>query len=94
MITNQLLITSLPGTTASGIASASQLVELTPTTTLRPDMTASPRILVLLVPDPAYRELVALPAMIQPAVIPLAGEDYPVLAAIWDNEDDDIFDTV
>jgi len=79
----------LPGTTASGLASASQLVEFTPSTPLRGDMTASPRELVVLEPLPAYEEAVR-----SSPCIPLAAADYPVLARIWDNEEDDIFDTV
>lgn len=82
-------VAGVPGTTASGIASASQLVELTPATTLRVDMTAAPHRLVVFVPSRAYRENAAVPT-----VTPLAAEDYPILAAIWDNEEDDIFDTV
>lgn len=82
-------LAGVPGTTASGVASASQLVEFTPYTTLRGDMTASPRKLVLLVPLQAYGKIVAVSPR-----NPLAAAAYPVLAGIWDNEEDDIFDTV
>lgn len=81
---DQLRVAGWPGTTASGIASASQLVERTPSTTFRADMSASPSRLV-----------VFLPLQVQaPMATPLVAEDYPVLAAIWDNEEDDIFDTI
>jgi len=79
----------LAGTTASGLANASQLVEFTPSTTLRGDITASPRELFVLVPLQAYGKTVTASPC-----IPLAAADYPVLARIWDNEEDDIFDTV
>lgn len=85
----QLSFAEVPGTTASGVASARQLVERTPSITLRVDMTASPRSLVLLVPLQAHGEIVAAST-----ATPLAAEEYPVLAEIWDNDEDDIFDTV
>ena len=87
-ITGKPSFAGLPGTTASGVASASQLVQFTPATTLRGDMTAAPRRLVELVPQ-AYGQIVAVSPL-----TPLAADDYPVLAAIWDNDEDDIFDTV
>lgn len=83
----QTSIAAVPGTTASGIASASQLVELTPTVTLRVDMTASPHTLIMLAPlHPRIPEL--------PAPTPLTAAKYPVLAEIWGNEEDGIFDTI
>jgi len=87
--TVQPLFVARPGTTASGIASASQLVELTPFATLRVDMTASPQRLVVFMPPPEYGEI--LGPSPQTA---LAAAKYPVLAEIWDNDEDDIFDTV
>ena len=83
-ITSQLSVGAVPGTTASGIASGSQLVELTPATTLHVDMTAAPHKLFVFVPSRPYREMVSMPM-----ATPLAAEDYPVLAAIWDNEEDE-----
>lgn len=78
----------LPGTTASGVASAAQLVEVTASPTVGVGMTAVPCRLVVLMPQ-AYGGLgVASP------VTPLAAEEYPVLAEIWDNDEDDIFETV
>lgn len=88
-ITSQLSVAAVPGTTASGIASGSQLVEVTPAMTLRVDMTAAPHKLFVFVPSRPYREIATMPL-----ATPLAAEDYPVLAAIWDNEEDDIFDTI
>lgn len=89
--TSQPLFAALPGTTASGVARASQLVEFTPYMTLRvetpqADMSASPRELFVLKPPQAYRK----PVAVSPRT-PLAAEEYPVLAKIWDNEEDDIF---
>ena len=85
----QLERLSLPGTTASGIASASQLVDATPYVALRTDTTAAPCNLILLSlvrPTPEVRAIVGR--------TPLVAEEYPVLAGIWDNDDDAIFDTV
>lgn len=87
--TGQPSFQRVAGTTASGVASASQLVELTPCMTLRGDMTASPRRLVLLVPPREQGKIGA-----ESPRTPLIAEDYPVLAEIWDNDEDDIFDTV
>jgi hypothetical protein len=79
----------LPGTTASGIASASQLVQSTPCVALRAGMTAAPgRLLVLFPGRPAQQ----LHEIVGPT--PLIAGAYPVLAGIWDNDDDAIFDTV
>lgn len=70
------------GTTASGIGSASQLVELTPFTTLRVDLMASPqKLFVSLVPRQEPQK-------------PLMAAEYPILAEIWDNDEDGIFDIV
>lgn len=88
-ITSQPSVGAVPGTTASGIASGSQLVEFTPDMTLRVDMTAAPDKLFVYVPSRPYREIASVPM-----ATPLTAEDYPVLAAIWDNEEDDIFDTI
>lgn len=87
---SQLPVASLPGTTASGIASASQLMERTPTITLQVDATAARRELIVLTPTYAYHETMELPALAPTA---LRAQEYPVLAEIWDNEEDEIFDT-
>ena len=78
----------MPGATASGIASGGQLVELTPAPTLGVGMTAAPHPLVLLIPEARGQIVVMSPGT------PLAADEYPVLAEIWDNDEDDIFDTV
>ena len=88
-ITPQPQVFGMPGRTASGIASASQLVDLTETRTFRADMTASPRPLLVFVPGPSQRQIETVPL-----VTPLTADDYPVLAAIWDNEEDDIFNSL
>jgi len=80
---------NLPGSTASGFASAAQLAEATPCLTLRTDMTAAPGRLILLSPVQLVQQLRAIVPR-----TPLAAEDYPVLAGIWDNDADGIFDTV
>jgi hypothetical protein len=84
-------IASLPGTTASGIASAGQLVEFTPTIALQVDATAARGELIVLAPIHAYHETKEPPTLVHTA---LRAEEYPVLAEIWDNKEDDIFDTV
>ena len=87
--TVQPSLVAMPGTTASGIASAGQLVELTPFATLRVDMTASPQGLIVFMPPQEYGELLGPSPQMS-----LAAAKYPVLAEIWDNDEDDIFDTV
>jgi hypothetical protein len=84
-------ILTIPGTTASGIASASQLVEHTSFATPQVGTTASPEMLIVLVPLPAHDQSIAPSS---PMTAPLMGAEYPVLAKIWDNEEDEIFDNV
>jgi len=61
MISNQPPFTALLGSTASGIASGRQLVELTTATGLVLDMTAAARPLVIFVPfQAAPAALIAL----------------------------------
>lgn len=78
----------LPGATASGIASGAQLVEATPYFAPRTDMTAVPGRLIVLASAPRGPEVRTA------GLAPLLADDYPVLAAIWDNDADDIFDTI
>lgn len=73
-------------TTASGVASAGQVMDRTPLRMFRDDMTASPKILFVL-----YREP---PAPLSPQTTPLTAAEYPVLAKIWDNDEDEIFNTL
>lgn len=76
----------LPGATASGLGSAAQLVEVTAYVALRTDATAAPGGLRL-----ARRA--NIPAMI-PHVSPLTATEFPVLAGLWDNEADEVFDRI
>jgi hypothetical protein len=87
--TGQPLVAGVPGTTASGVASASQLVERTAATTLRVDLTASPRKIIVFKSVQAHGPLIGVSSW-----TPLTAAEYPVLAGIWDNDEDDIFDTV
>jgi hypothetical protein len=79
---------NLPGATAAGIATAAQLVESTSYFAARMDMTAAPGRLVVLG--------VGMHEQHEPGRdrSPLLADEYPVLAAIWDNDADDIFGTV
>lgn len=76
---------SLPGDTAAGLAHASQLVNLTSLIPLATDLTAAPAEFFLVWQAPAS----VAPAQ---AAVALRGEDYPVLNALWDNDDDRVFD--
>lgn len=80
-----------PGMTASGIASASQVVERTPAMmTTRVDATASARPLLILAGGGGDA------ALVQEAVLktPLTAAEYPILADLWDNNEDAIFDNL
>jgi len=79
----------LPGTTASGIGSAAQLVEATSYIALRVDMTAAPRRLTVLAPMQ-----ISFDDRVTASRTPLTAADFPVLAEIWDNDPDDVFDRV
>ena len=70
----------LPGATAAGAGSAAQLSELTSSLSLRTD--------TLAVPD---RPLRLSPIRTAPTVIPAFADEFPVLAELWDNEEDDLF---
>lgn len=75
----------VPGMTASGLASSAQLVEVTPLVTFQMDDTASANALVFW-PNEGAPDWEVLPP------VPIRADEYPSLAAIWDNEeDDDIF---
>jgi hypothetical protein len=87
--TAQLLSATALRTTAPGIANANQLVEFTPSMVPRVGVTAAPYRLIVVAPFQAYSEAPALSPR-----TPLTAAKYPVLAEIWDNDEDDIFDTV
>lgn len=72
----------LPGLTTSGLGSASQLMAFASSVPLMADVTT------------AARPLFVMPSLFGPLVTPLRLEDYPVLAEIWDNDEDDVFDTI
>lgn len=77
----------LPGFTAAGLGSAEQLLAKTSSVSFTVDQTT------------AQRGLFVLPTALvgpagSPTLTPLKAEEYPVLAAIWDNEEDDIFDSI
>lgn len=78
----------LPGATAAGIASGSQLVESTSYFAPRSEWTAAPGMFVVLAAPPSSPELRV------PAISAITADEYPVLAGIWDNDADDIFGTV
>jgi hypothetical protein len=78
--------TGLPGTTASGIASASQLIESASCVALQTGTTAASGRLFLMASVPVAESY--------QIVSPLPSAVYPVLAGIWDNDDDALFDTV
>jgi hypothetical protein len=77
----------LPGTTASGLGSASQLVAYTTCVELRVGHTAASNKLLIATPSP-------VPVESHPIVEPLNAAAYPILAGIWDNEDDALYDSV
>ncbi len=77
----------LPGTTASGLASASQLVDYTTCVALRVGATAASDRLLLVAPSAALVKS-------HPIIEPLSAAAYPVLAGIWDNDDDALYDTI
>ena len=77
----------LPGFTAAGLGSANQLLALTGSVSFTFDRTTG------------SHELFVLPAAVvgvggAPMPVPLTSDGYPVLAQIWDNEEDDIFDSI
>jgi hypothetical protein len=79
---------NLPGTTASGIASAAQLADATAYLAFRTDTIAAPGRLLVLAPahpGPQFRAIVPTP---------INADDFPVLAGIWGNAEDDIFDAL
>jgi hypothetical protein len=75
----------LPGLTAAGVGSASQLVQSATSGALQVQATAGSQQLIVGVP------LVRAEIRI---VRPLSEADYPVLAGIWDNDDDALYDRV
>jgi hypothetical protein len=75
----------LRGLTAAGAGSASQLVQSATSGAFQVRATAGSQRLIVGAPF--------APAEIR-IVTPLAEADYPVLAGIWDNDDDALFDRV
>ena len=76
----------LPGMTASGLASPAQLVGST--------TYAAPRLGTTAASD---RLLLAAPTQVRPPshpVEPLVAAAYPILAGIWDNDDDALYDSL
>ena len=78
--------TNEPGTTASGLASATQLVDVTPFTTLTIGQSAVAEPLVVI-------KRATAPADARQRLHLTADED-PVLAQLWDNDDDAIYDSM
>jgi len=79
--------TDLPGSKTSGLGSASQLFASTSGFSITVDATTAPHPLLVL-PSARIGDGGAQ------VITPLRADDYPVLAGIWDNDEDDIFDTV
>ena len=78
-----------PTTTASGLASAAQLTDLTPSTVISIGQSASPTRLILV------KDVADIPMPISLAREPyLSAEDDPILADLWNNPDDAIYDNV
>ena len=79
----------IPGTTASGLASATQLIDVTPFIAIIFDRSA--------VANPVT--LVEAPIKTQQSAKPLGRpylttEEDPVLARLWDNDDDAAYDSM
>jgi len=77
----------LPGSIAAGLGSANQLVALTSSVSVQVAVTTAPYPLFILPPRWVTHSDVS-------AVIRLRGDEYPVLAETWDNEEDDVFDRI
>ncbi len=76
-----------PTTTASGLASAAQLTDLTPSTVIRIGQSAAPTRLILIkdVADIPMRSLLTREPY-------LSAEDDPLLAKLWNNDADAVYD--
>lgn len=77
-----------PGATAAGVGSPGQLVDGTGRTVAALGTTASPTRLVVWVPQ----SQVAF--ALEPQASPLEAAEYPVLAELWGNDEDDVFDRI
>ncbi len=78
-----------PGTTASGLASAAQLMDVTPSAIMSIGVSASatPLIVIKGVTDMPMRSSLTREPY-------LSAEDDPILADLWNNPDDAIYDNV
>ena len=76
------------GMTAAGLASAAQLIDVTPFMTIRIDQSAVFRPLVIIAREPEGLDAEPVRKMF------LTADDDPVLAQLWDNDDDDVFDSL
>ena len=76
--------------TAAGLASAAQLTDLTAFMTVTMDQEAAVRPLVIMTREPAPSYL----KFLQEPRASLTWEDDPVLAKLWDNDEDAVFDTL
>ena len=83
------MINRVGGMTAAGLASAAQLVDVTPFMTIRIDQTAVVHPLVIIA-----RETEGRPDGEPVRKMFLTADDDPVLAQLWDNDDDAVFDSL
>ncbi len=76
-----------PTTTASGLASAAQLTDVTPSTVISIGQSATPTRLILIkdVADIPMRSLLTREPY-------LSAEDDPLLAKLWNNDADAVYD--
>ena len=76
-----------PTTTASGLASAAQLTDVTPSTVISIGQSATPTRLILI------KDVADIPMRSLPTREPyLSAEDDPILADLWSNPVDAIYD--
>lgn len=82
------MINRVGGMTAAGLASAAQLIDVTPFMTITIDETATVRPLVIIAREPEGPDGEPVRKMF------LTADDDPVLAQLWDNDDDAVFDSL
>lgn len=83
------MINRVDGMTAAGLASAAQLIDVTPFMTIRIDQTAVVHPLVIIARETeGRRDGEPVRKMF------LTADDDPVLAQLWDNDDDAVFDSL